>query len=106
MNELEELYVHQVQVETFKGTGSWGDVYENLSDPVPCFLDNQTQLTRDQSGAEVVSTATVYAALSAAPQFTVGSLVHLPGRKAQVIGCNPRDGGTLGLPSHVEVNLA
>lgn len=105
MNELDEFYVHRVQVETYKGTGSWGDVYEKLSDPVPCFLDNQTQLTRDQSGAEVVSTATVYAALSAAPLFTVGSLVHLPGRKAQVIGCNPRDGGALDLPSHVEVNL-
>ncbi|MFE5777082.1 hypothetical protein [Brachybacterium sp. NPDC056505] len=105
MSGIEEFFIHEVTVDTFTGGGAWGDTYEPTSDPIPCYRDDTRQLVRDADGTEVVSSATVYAALAAAPVFTVGSLVHLPGRDAQVIGCNARDGDALGLPSHVEVTL-
>lgn len=104
-DDLEDFYVHEVTVETHTGGGGWGDTYGTRSDPVPCFVDDTHRLTRDQSGAETVSTATVYAPIHEAALFTVGSRVHLEDRVAEVISRNKRTGGDLDLPDHVEVTL-
>ncbi|UQN29479.1 hypothetical protein [Brachybacterium kimchii] len=105
MSELSSMFIHQVTVDTFQGAGAWGDTYAPTSDPIACFVDDTLQLVRDTEGTEVVSSTTVYAPLDAADLFTVGTVVHLRKRDAQVIGANRRDGEALGLPSHVEATL-
>lgn len=105
MGELDDFMVHEVTVDTLTGTGGWGDTYTSTSEPIACFLDDTRRLTRDVSGAEVVSTATIYALVEDAPAFTPGSRVHLEDRTADVIGRNVRTGGHLDLPDHVEVTL-
>lgn len=103
--DLEEFYVHTVTVETYAGATSWGETWAAESDDVPCFVDDTVRRTRDAAGAEVVSTATVYAPVQEAARFSPGSRVHLADRVADVIGRNTRTSGVLGLPDHVEVTL-
>lgn len=103
--ELDEFMVHTVTVETQSGATGWGDTYTAVSEPIPCFVDDTTRLTRDPAGAEVVSTATVYTHPDHAGLFTPGSQVRLPSRVATVVTVNARTSGQLDLPDHVEVTL-
>lgn len=102
---IDELFMDAVTVETYEGTGAYGDTWADESDPVPCFCDETRSLVRDEHGVEVVSEATVLAPLAVAGLFPVGSRVHMPGRTATVISCARWDGDALDLPSHTEVTL-
>lgn len=103
--DLSDLMVHTVTVETLQGSTGWGQSWTGPSDEVPCFVDDQHRMVRDTSGTEQVSTATVYAPTQHAALFTPGSRVALASRTAEVIGVNTRTSGVLGLPDHVEVTL-
>lgn len=104
-DELDELFMHTVTVETFQGSGAYGDTWADESSPVPCFLDAARKRVRDENGDEVVSEATVLLPLGHIDAFTPGSRVHVRGRTALVITSKAWDGDALDLPSHGEVTL-
>lgn len=101
---LSRFFVHLVQVATFAGTSGDGDVFAS---PVSkkCFREDETKLVRSATGEQVVSQTTLYGPLGDLSAYAVNSRVTLPGRLSRVIGVYARDGGTLSLPSHVEVHL-
>jgi hypothetical protein len=102
MSELDDFFVHEVTLAPLVGSGGYGDVHGPLTDPIPCLVDDRSQLVRDRTGAEVVSSTTVFAGPDA-PDGPPGSLLTLPsGRVATVITQARRTSGPLGLPDHVE----
>jgi len=96
------LLRHTVTVEPLEGEGPFGPAF---GDPVEvrCFVDERRQLVRDDEGAEVVSSTTVYMPLGTV--CPVGSKVTANGRTATVLAASRRDGGGLPTPDHLEVNL-
>lgn len=101
MSELDDFFVHEVTLAPLVGSGGYGDVH-GPPVPVRCLVEDRTQLVRDRTGAEVVSSATVLAGPDA-PDGPPGSLVTVPsGRVATVITQARRTSGPLGLPDHVE----
>lgn len=99
--ELDEFFVHTVTLAPVAGVGAYGDVH-NPPVTVVCLVDEQTRLVRDPQGAEVVSTATVYAAPDAV-DGPPGSRVTLPsGRTGVVITQARRTAPGLDLPEHTE----
>ena len=96
---------HTVTVETYEGHSAYEPVYANPV-TVRCFLEEKNRLVRHSDGREVVSGATFYCRLDAV-QAPPESRVTLPdGRTTTVIAQLRRDGGTLPLPDHLEVQLA
>jgi hypothetical protein len=97
------LLVHQVTVEPYLGHSANGPKF-GMPALVRCFLDQQTRMVRSSTGTEVTSTGTAYCPLTTvAPP---DSRVTLPdGRQATVIDALRRDGGGLGTPDHLEVQL-
>lgn len=76
MSIFDDWYNQPVTIRALTGSGGMGEVY---ADPIEvgAMVDQSSRLVRDPGGAEVVSTAIVYA-----PEGTVappGSLVKLPG---------------------------
>jgi len=101
-DELDDFLMHTVTVVPLVGSGGMGDVHGPAVAGVPCLVDETTRLVRDRAGAQVVSSATVYARTSA-PDAPPGSLVTLPsGRTAVVLVQARRESGPLDLPDHVE----
>ncbi|MGI5162650.1 hypothetical protein [Microbispora sp. CA-102843] len=97
------LLVHTVSVEPLTGEGPFGPAF---GDPVEvrCFVDEKRSLVRDNEGAEVVSSTTVFMPL--ATVCPVGSRVTVNDRTTTVLASSRRDGGGLPVPDHLEVNLA
>jgi len=95
------LLQHTVTIEAFQGNGANGPVYGTPL-VVPCFRDDKRRLVRAPNGSQVVSESTVYCqpGTVAPPE----SRINLGTRIATVITTADRDGGTLPVPSHVEVN--
>lgn len=103
-DELADFWVHEVAVETFRGSGGMGDVYDPPA-LLTCFVDDKERLVRSSDATEVVSSTTVYAP-AGTTSLTVGSKVTLPsGRVAVVLQVGVRDSGALELPDHVEAAL-
>lgn len=102
--ELSEFFVHTVEVETRLEDGPWGERY---GPPVTvlCFVDESRKYVRDGAGREVVSEASLTAAVEDADRFQPGSRVTVHGRRAAVIGVARATSGDLELPDHVEVTL-
>lgn len=98
------FFVHTVQVETFAGSGAFGESFD-APVAVTCYADDGNHLTRNKVGEEVVSQTTVYAPLADAALFTVDSRVTVNGRVATVISMGSREVGWLQVPAHVEVHL-
>ncbi|MGW6009712.1 hypothetical protein [Streptomyces sp. NPDC055210] len=96
-------FIHKITVESHLGESSTGTLYGSPT-PVRCFLDEQTRAVRTPGGEQVSSTSTAYADLgTTAPAL---SRVTLPdGRKTTVIQAKRRDGGRLGTPNHLEIQL-
>jgi len=102
------LLVHRVRVETYLGTTGRGTrTFGALSDPIRAFVDHKNRLVRSsQTGQEVVSSTTVILKPSQYDAFPPGSRVTLPtGEVREVIERFNRDGGSLPVPSHVELAL-
>lgn len=94
---------HAVTVEPYTGDGAYGPTY-GTAVVVRCFLDEQTRMVRDKDGRQVSSTSTAYCLL--ATNAPPGSKATLPdGRQTFVIAALRRDGGRLGTPNHLEVQL-
>ncbi|KON72598.1 hypothetical protein M768_13910 [Cellulosimicrobium cellulans F16] len=101
-DELDEFLVHTVTVVPLIGSGGMGDVHGPPVTGLPCFVDETTRMVRDRTGAQVVSSATVYARATA-PAVPPGSLLTLPsGRTSVVLAESRRESGPLDLPDHVE----
>ncbi len=97
------LLVHQVTVEPYLGDGAYGPSY-GVPVPVACFLDETTRMVRAKDGREITSSSTAYCQLGVT--CPADSRVTLPdGRQTTVIAAMRRDGGTLPVPSHLEVQL-
>ena len=104
MASLAAMFVHSATVETFAGAGAYGDTYA-APVTVKGFLDNGLVLVRTGTIEELTIKAVFYAALSDAPKFAPGSRVTVGGYVGFVQQARSRDGGNLGLPDHVEVDL-
>ena len=104
MSALAAFFVHTATVETFTGTGAYGDTYA-APVTVAGFLDDGVVLVRTGTSEQLVQKSIFYAALSDAAKFPPQSRVTVNGRIAFVSETRRRDGGALGLPDHVEVDL-
>ena len=105
MSALSAFWVHTATVETFTGAGPTGDTYA-APVAVKGFLDDGVVLVQSSAGEQLVQKSIFYAALSDADKFVPESRISVNGRAAQVATVRRRDGGTLGLPDHCEVDLS
>lgn len=104
MSDFDAFYVHTVTLTPVRGETAYGPQYGDPT-PVECFVDETTRLVRDQDGAEVTSSATIYTRPGTV--VAIGSTVDLPsGRSATVLATSVHDSGPLGLPDHVEIAVA
>lgn len=78
------------------------DVYD-ADVPLVAIVDDTRRLIRDANGNQVISETTVMLPLGT--NCPPKSLVVLPTRTATVLGVSEIDGGTLPVPSHLEVAL-
>jgi len=111
-DDLDEFWVHTATVETFTGSGAYGDQFDEMVSLSPdntipngCFIDGKRSLVRNANGEQVVSSTTLYTAVANAPLFTPDSKVTIGGIVSRVIKVNANDSGSLGLPDHVAVSL-
>lgn len=99
------FFVHTAQVSTFQGSGPSGDAYADAV-TVKGFLDDGVQqIAAPGGGSQIVQQSKFYARLSDADLFTPRTMLAVNGRACVVREVRRRDGGSLGLPSHVEVEL-
>lgn len=96
------LMPHTADIEPYIGAGATGPVY-GPAVTVRCLREDTRRLVRNPSGGEAVSSTTLWCPPgTAAP---VDSRVTIGGRAATVITTTNHDGGSLPVPSHVEVHL-
>lgn len=105
-DELGEFYVHTVTVETFLGSGPYGDAYEPESDPIHCFIDESRRFVRSSTGEQVVSETTLTMGKEHYDRFKPESVVHVNGHESTVITRSLADSGDLDLPDHLSVSLS
>ncbi len=97
------LLQHTVQVAQYLGSSSKGDLYA-AAEPVPCLLDERTQMVTNPAGQTVTSSSSYIAPRSHNP--SPKSRVTLPdGRVTTVITVARPDGGALPVPSNTQVFL-
>jgi hypothetical protein len=104
VSALSAFFIHTASVETFAGTGAYGDTYA-APVPVKGFLDDGVVLVRTGTSEQLVQKSIFYAALADADKFVPQSRVTVNGRVTWVSAIRRRDGGSLGLPDHIEVDL-
>jgi predicted alternative tryptophan synthase beta-subunit len=104
VSAIAAFFIHTASVETFTGAGAYGDTYA-AAVPVKGFLDDGVVLVRTGTSEQLEQKSIFYAALSDAALFAPGSRVTVNGRASWVSTTRRRDGGSLGLPSHIEVDL-
>jgi hypothetical protein len=92
-----------VSVEPYAGAGAYGPTYDPPA-TVRALVEHKRKLVRGKDGQEVVSETTIRMQLDVA--CPVDSRVTLSdGTKSTVLTAKPIDGGTLPVPSHLEVTL-
>jgi hypothetical protein len=96
------LLIHSITIEPRIGSYSHGPQY-GPAVTYECFVEDGTTLQRDREGQEVVSTSRVFLALEA--DCPVESRVTVNGRETTVLDVKRRDGGSLPVPSHLELIL-
>jgi hypothetical protein len=101
---ISRLFTQSVSVETFAGTQNGTATYASAA-TVACFVNDSRKLVRNATGAEVVSSTTLYTPLTALAAFVVGSRVTVNGRKAFVLGAYKRDSAGPVSSHHVQVDL-
>ena len=104
MSDIKRFFVHTATVESFTGAGPTGDTY---AAPVTLkgFLDDGVVLVRTSAGEQLVQKTIWFGPLSDAAAFVPESRVTIDGRAAQVSAIRRRDGGSMHLPDHIEVDL-
>jgi len=104
VSAISVFFIHTAVVETFIGTGAYGDTYAAARD-VKGFLDDGVVLVRTGTSEQLEQKSIFYAALSDADKFVPQSRITVNGRVALVSTIRRRDGGSLGLPDHIEIDL-
>lgn len=104
MSAIAVFFVHTATVETFTGAGPTGDTYAAPVD-LKGFLDDGVVLVRTAAGEQLVQKSIWFGPLTDAAAFVPESRVTINGQATEVSAVRRRDGGTLGLPSHIEVDL-
>jgi len=89
-----------VSVETWKGEGAYGPLYEDLV-TVRWNYDGKRRLVRGANGEEVVSEGTGQAHPDDAAQFTPESRLTIDGRSSTVLTASPQS--VRGHVHHVKV---
>jgi hypothetical protein len=107
-DELADLYVHTVTVETYLGTSGYGA--DLFAAPVilfgGCLVESARRLVRDKDGNEVISETTLYTSPASLALFAPDSRVTtIDGAQSRVIRAALADSGPLALPDHVSVTL-
>ena len=102
--DVSDFYVHEVTVETWQGSGAYGDVYA-APVTVTCFAENKVLLVRAKDGQQVVSGTQLYMAAADGALFVPDSRVTVQGRVSYVITQNVNDAPGLGLPEHAAITL-
>lgn len=97
------LYLgHRVTVEPFEGTGAYGPVYGSPVADVPALVSTTHRMTRDRTGAQVLSTAQVICQPDV--NCPVGSHITLPdGRMTTAISVGHHTAPGLPVPENIEV---
>lgn len=104
MDELAEFHVHTAVVETFEGTGAYGDVYAAPA-TVSCLAEAKRRLVRSKDGEEVVSETSLYMTVADGGRFVPDSRVTVGGHTSFVITNSTNDAPGLDLPDHATVTL-
>lgn len=98
-------WVNTGSLETYKGSGAYGDVYAAPVD-VACWVEGGAKLVRNAQGDEIVSMSRVYGPKELAPLFAPGSKFTYAGTTTFVLWTMIQDSGSLNLGvDHVEVAL-
>lgn len=109
-DSIEDFYVHTVTVETYQGSGAYGDVYAPPLSHSPdtgtgVFIESKRRLVRDKAGQEVVSETTLYMRPSQSGLYPPDTRVEARGVKSYVISRAVLDAPGLGLPDHAVITL-
>lgn len=104
---IARLFIHTVTVDTLVGVDDFGaKQFAPTSAPIQGCLAIQVTMVRDATGSEVVSSTQFSTYRNNFDLFSPGSVVHLPGRDAEVITASyADDGGLLDLPANTLVSL-
>jgi hypothetical protein len=95
------LLQHTATIEPYEGSGASGPVY-GTPVAVRCYREDKRRKVRAANGATVIAETTLWCPLdTVAP---AGSRVDLGDRTSDVIVSARYDGGSLPVPSHVEVS--
>lgn len=105
MVSISTFFVHTATVQTFLGAGTTGDTYAAPADRLG-FLDDGIIRVQTATGEQLVQKSIWYGPLADASYFVPESRVSVNGRPCQVTAIRRRDGGTLGLPDHIEVEFS
>lgn len=105
-DDITDLFVHTVSVQTWLGSGAAGDVYAPAA-TVAGFLEGAVHLVRAKDGQQVVAQSTFHCSVADGAKFTPDSKVTFTnGRTAQVITVSTHDaGGLLDGIEHTAVHL-
>ena len=102
------LRTHTITVEPRVGVGPSGAVY-GAPVLVTCHLEDELQLVRDSTGAEVVSSATVFCDLDVTippeSRITIPERANIPERVTTVISVAVHDTDGRSALEHLEVAL-
>ena len=112
MGGIEDFYVHEASVESWQGSGAYGDVYAapvtlspNNTPPNGVFAENKVILVRAKDGQQVVSGTQLYMAATDGALFIPDSRVTVDGKASYVITQNVNDAPGLDLPDHAAITL-
>ena len=102
---LAQMFTQTVSVETYTGSGEFGDVYASPVD-VLGMLDDGLVLTKGPAGDLLTSSTVFYTYLENAPLFRPESRVSINGVTMQVEAAKPRQAAPMFRQlEHLEVQL-
>ncbi|MEY9837443.1 hypothetical protein [Streptacidiphilus sp. EB103A] len=98
------LLQHRITIEPYLGDSAYGPKYGPAVPGVPAFVDEQTKRVAGPNGTQVTSSSQAICALGTnAPALSRITLAD--GTVTAVINALRRDGGNLGTPDHLELQL-
>lgn len=99
---IDRFLVHTSVVEPLVGADAHGDVF-GLPVTLPCFVEDEIRVVRDEAGEQVVSRTTV--TYEPGTVIPAGSRVTVNGRRSTALAVSRMDSGGLSNLDHLEVAL-